>query len=36
MTTLRTSVQGYLAMRRGLEFKLREAGVGLLNFVSFI
>ena len=36
MTTLRTSVQDYLAMRRGLDFKLRDAGVGLLNFVSFM
>ena len=27
MTTLRTSVQDYLAMRRGLGFKLRDAGV---------
>jgi integrase len=36
MTTLRASVQDYLAMRRGLGFKLHDAGVGLLNFVSFM
>lgn len=36
MTTLRTSVQDYLEMRRGLGFKLREAGVGLLDFVTFM
>jgi integrase/recombinase XerD len=36
MTTLRTSVQDYLAMRRGLGFKLRDAGRKLLNFVSFM
>ena len=36
MTTLRTSLQDYLAMRRGLGFKLHDAGVGLLNFVSFM
>jgi hypothetical protein len=34
MTTLQTSVQDYLAMRRGLGFKLHGAGVGLLNFIS--
>jgi integrase/recombinase XerD len=36
MTTLRTSVQDYLTMRRGLGFKLRDAGVGLLDFVAFM
>lgn len=36
MTTLRASVQDYLAMRRGLGFKLRDAGAGLLDFVSFM
>jgi integrase/recombinase XerD len=36
MTTLRTSVQDYLAMRRGLGFRLHDAGVGLLDFVSFM
>ena len=35
-TTLRASVQDYLAMRRGLGFKLHDAGVGLLSFVSFM
>ncbi len=36
MTTLRASVQDYLAMRRGLGFKLHDAGMGLLKFVSFM
>lgn len=36
MTTLRTSVQDYLAMRRGLGFELHDAGVGLLDFVAFM
>jgi hypothetical protein len=36
MTTLRTSVQDYVTMRRGLEFELRDAGIGLVNFVSFM
>jgi integrase/recombinase XerD len=36
MSTLRMSVHGYLAMRRGLGFKLRDAGEGLLDFVSFM
>ena len=36
MTALRTSLQDYLAMRRGLGFKLRDAGAGLLDFVSFM
>lgn len=36
MNTLRASVQDYLAMRRGLGFKLHDAGVGLLKFVSFM
>ncbi len=36
MTTLRTSVQDYLTMRRGLGFKLHDAGVGLLDFVAFM
>jgi site-specific recombinase XerC len=35
-TTLRASIQDYLAMRRGLGFKLHDAGVGLLSFVSFM
>jgi hypothetical protein len=29
-------MQDYLTMRRGLGFKLRDAGVGLANFVSFM
>ena len=32
MSTLRSSVQDCLAMRRGLGFKLRDAGSELLNF----
>jgi integrase/recombinase XerD len=36
MTTLRQAVQEYLCMRRDLGFKLREAGKGLLDFVSFM
>ena len=36
MTTLRASLRDYLAMRRGLGFKLRDAGAGLLDFVSFM
>jgi integrase/recombinase XerD len=36
MTSLRRSVHDYLAMRRGLGFKLNDAGVGLLDFVSFM
>lgn len=34
--TLREAIQDYLAMRRGLGFKLRDAGAGLLDFVSFL
>ena len=36
MSSLRESVQDYLAMRRQLGFKLRDAGAGLLDFVSFL
>jgi integrase len=36
MNTLREAVHEYLALRRDLGFKLREAGKGLLNFVSFM
>lgn len=36
MNTLRHAVQEYLAMRRGLGFKLREAGKGLIDFVTFL
>lgn len=36
MTTLRVAVQQYLALRRGLGFKLSKAGRMLLNFVTFL
>ena len=36
MNTLRQAVQEYLSMRRGLGFKLQEAGKGLLDFVTFM
>ena len=36
MNTLRQAVQEYLSMRRDLGFKLREAGKGLLDFVTFM
>jgi len=36
MKTLREAVEDYLTMRRGLGFKLREAGNGLADFVSFL
>ena len=37
MNTLREALQDYLVVRRDLGgFKLREAGKGLLNFVSFM
>ena len=36
MNTLRDAVEEYLAMRRELGFKLREAGKGLLDFVRFL
>jgi integrase/recombinase XerD len=36
MTTLRQAVHEYVSMRRDLGFKLREAGKGLLNFVTFM
>lgn len=36
MNTIREAVQEYLAMRRGLGFKLNYAGVTLLDFVSFL
>lgn len=36
MNTLRQAIQEYLSLRRGLGFKLREAGKDLLNFVSFM
>jgi integrase/recombinase XerD len=36
MTKLRSSLQDYLTMRRGLGFKLYDAGIGLLDFVGFM
>jgi integrase len=36
MTTLRQAVQGYIEMRRGLGFKLQEAGRGLIDFAGFL
>jgi integrase/recombinase XerD len=36
MNTLRQTVEEYLAMRRGLGFKLRETGKGLHDFVTFM
>ena len=36
MNTLRQAVQEYLSLRRGLGFKLREAGKALLDFVTFM
>lgn len=36
MKTLREAVQDYLNMRRGLGFKLHEAGKGLVDFVTFM
>jgi hypothetical protein len=36
MNTLREAVGEYLNMRRGLGFKLREAGKGLIDFVTFL
>jgi integrase len=36
MNTLREALQDYLVVRRDLGFKLREAGKGLLGFVSFM
>ena len=36
MNTLRQAVQEYLGMRRSLGFKLRSAGKGLLDFVTFM
>ena len=35
MNTLRKAVREYLEMRRSLGFKLREAGKGLIDFVTF-
>lgn len=36
MITLRVAVQQYLTLRRGLGFKLRDAGKALLKFVTFL
>jgi len=36
MNTLRKAVGEYLDMRRGLGFKLREAGKGLIDFITFM
>jgi integrase/recombinase XerD len=36
MTILRSAVQQYLAMRRGLGFQLRDSGRLLLKFVAFM
>lgn len=36
MITLRQAVHGYIEMRRGLGFKLREAGKGLIDFADFL
>src|SRR6516162_6939319 len=36
MNTLREAVGEYLEMRRGLGFKLQEAGKGLINFITFL
>jgi hypothetical protein len=36
MNTLRQAVDEYLSLRRGLGFKLQEAGKGLLDFVTFM
>ena len=36
MNSLRRSIEEYLAMRRSLGFKLREAGTTLLDFAAFM
>ena len=36
MNTLRQAVQEYLTLRRGLGFKLHEAGKDLLSFITFM
>ena len=36
MNTLRKAVREYLELRRSLGFKLREAGKGLTDFVTFL
>jgi hypothetical protein len=36
MNTLREAVRTYLDMRRGLGFKLRDAGRALIDFVAYL
>jgi len=36
MNTLREALQDYLALRRGLGFKMRDAGLLLPRFVAFM
>jgi integrase/recombinase XerD len=36
MSTLREALQEYLALRRGLGFKMRDAGLVLPRFVAFV
>ena len=36
MNALRKAVREYLELRRSLGFKLREAGRGLIDFVTFM
>jgi chorismate-pyruvate lyase len=36
MNSLRQSIEEYLAMRRSLGFKLREAGQALADFAAFM
>jgi integrase len=36
MNPLRESIQDYLALRRSLGFKLRETGIGLAKFATFL
>ena len=36
MNTLQEAVGEYLEMRRGLGFKLQEAGKGLIDFITFL
>jgi integrase/recombinase XerD len=36
MNTLREALQEYLALRRGLGFKMRDASLALPQFVAFM
>ena len=36
MNTLRQAVHEYLSLRRNLGFELRDAGKGLLDFVTYM